>query len=651
MNPRSPHARRRRALFFALTFLSSGLASALMFDILRANGLTALEGASLALFFILFTWIAGAFWTAVFGFCIRLRGRDRWVISARQAEGLAVRHRVAIVMPVYNEDTTRVMAGLTSVWSSLAAEPEQHAFDLFILSDTRKEEIAVAEELGWREFVARHNAAGRVFYRRRTENTGRKAGNIADFVRRWGAAYESMIVLDADSIMTGHALVTLARLIDAHPQVGLIQTAPLPAGRETLFARYVQFAAHLNGPMLSSGLAFWQLGEANYWGHNAIIRLAPFATACALPRLPGHAPLGGEILSHDFVEAAFMRRAGYQVWLVPDLEGSWEEVPSNIIDYAARDRRWAQGNMQHLRVIPLRGLNWLSRLHMLTGVLSYATSPMWFAVLIITSIITCQEALQAYQYFQPGTYTLFPTWPEYRQGEIVALLGATVVVLLLPKTLGTLLALCKTRLRRGFGGGVRLIASLFVEQIFSMLLAPPMMVFHSSFVVSTLAGRPVAWNTQERGDRGVTFREALARHRWHVLLGLVWGVSIWLMAPKFIWWILPVIAGLILSVPLTMISSHAGVGRFARRCGLLLTPEEVNTPWEIAAIRLGREAEEASARAGAGPVPPVPTSDGTPAGPAPVALPEPAPLTMEAVAPVYVLHRRSARPPLRSRAA
>ncbi|MGH8258496.1 MAG: glucans biosynthesis glucosyltransferase MdoH, partial [Steroidobacteraceae bacterium] len=334
----------------------------------------------------------------------------------------------------------------------------------FILSDTRKDDIAAQEDAAWRRFVQRHGAAGRVFYRRRADNAGRKAGNIADFVRRWGGAYAHMVILDADSVMSGHALVTLARLMDAHPEVGIIQTAPLPAGRDTLFARMVQFGARLNGPMLSSGLAFWQLGEANYWGHNAILRLAPFAKSCALPRLRGSAPLGGEILSHDFVEAAFMRRAGYEVWLLADLEGSWEEVPSNIIDFAARDRRWAQGNLQHLGVLRMRGLHWLNRLHMLTGVLSYATSPIWFLVLIFSSILTCETALKGHQYFSPGLYSLFPTWPEYREGEIEILLTGTVIVLLLPKLLGATLAWLSPTLRRGFGGGARLGASLLLEQ-------------------------------------------------------------------------------------------------------------------------------------------------------------------------------------------
>src|SRR5580692_11265215 len=455
-------ARRRRLLFFGLTLTSSVLASLLMLDILRANSLTVLEAMSLVLFFGLFTWISGAFWTAVAGFVIRLKGGDPKVMQAHDADGLAIHSRIALVMPVYNEDPRRTTAGLDAIWSSLARQAESAAFDLFILSDTRRGDIGAAEEAAWRGLVAKHGAQGRIFYRRRAQNVARKSGNIADFVRNWGAAYSHMIVLDADSVMSGKALVTLARLMDANPDVGIIQTAPLPVGRETLFARMVQFGARLNGPMLSSGLAFWQLGEANYWGHNAIIRLQAFAGHCDLPKLPGKPPLGGEILSHDFVEAAFMRRAGYQVWLVPDLVGSWEEVPSNVIDYAARDRRWAQGNMQHLGLLPMRGLHWLSRIHLITGVLSYATSPIWLIVLALSSVIVCMEALQGIQYFEPGSYSLFPSWPESRATEIVALLSITLSILLMPKVLGATLALVNSKLRREYGGGFRLVASVLV---------------------------------------------------------------------------------------------------------------------------------------------------------------------------------------------
>src|SRR6266403_1434799 len=256
-------AARRRVLFFGLTFMTSLFLTGLMWDILRANGFTALEKTGLALFFILITWITGAFWTAFIGFVIRLRGRDKAAIHPDEVVGHTLSGRTAVIMPIYNEDTQRVFAGLDVIWSSLKAEPQQAMFDLFILSDTRKPEIGAAEEIAWQQLVERQGGQGRMFYRRREQNIGRKAGNIADFVRSWGGAYDYAVVLDADSIMTGNALVSLAGLMDKHPEAGIMQTLPMPAGRETLFARLIQFAARLNSPMLANGLVYWQLGEGN----------------------------------------------------------------------------------------------------------------------------------------------------------------------------------------------------------------------------------------------------------------------------------------------------------------------------------------------------------------------------------------------------
>ncbi|HLK71808.1 MAG TPA: glucans biosynthesis glucosyltransferase MdoH, partial [Steroidobacteraceae bacterium] len=617
----------RRCLFFGLTLLSALTGGMLMLDIVRAAGLTSLQISGLVMFTALFTWIAGAFWTAVAGFIVRLRGGDPAVLAATRSEHSPLHSRTAIVAPIYNEDTDRVFAGIEAIWRSLMQQREQGCFDLFVLSDTRSSEIARAEELAWRALVARVGAGGRLFYRRRKENIGRKAGNIAEFVRNWGGAYDYMVVLDADSIMSGQSLVSLAQIMDSHPRIGIVQTLPLLVGRDTFFARLLQFNTRLNGPMFAAGLAFWQLGEGNYWGHNAIIRLKPFAEHCALPRLPGSPPFGGEILSHDIVEAAFMRRANYQVWLLPDIPGSWEEIPSNIIDYAARDRRWAQGNLQHLGVMPMRGLHWLSRIHMLTGILSYTTSPMWLLVLVLSSILTISAALSTHQYFQPGMYSLFPSWPQYRDGEIAALLSMTVVLLILPKLLGATLALRERGLRRGFGGAPRLLVSVFIEQIMSMLMAPTMMLFHSSFVIRALLGRNVGWDAQSRGDRGIGWLEALRRHGWHVCLGLAWGGLILWLAPAFIWWLMPVIVGMLLPVPFTVLTSRASIGRRLRAAGLLLTPEESAPPPEL--LTLMRHE----------PLLPAPDAE-----PAAVSVPQRVPLTMVPEPASYVLGLWHQRP-------
>ncbi|MGC1729501.1 MAG: glucans biosynthesis glucosyltransferase MdoH [Steroidobacteraceae bacterium] len=577
--------RVRRTFFFGLTLLSALGAGGLLLNVLEVNGngLTGIELLGLLLFFGLFAWIAGSFWTAIAGFVIQLVGRDPAGLDPAEVAGRPLLARIAIVMPIYHEDPDRVGAGLDAVWSSLAHQAEQAAFDLFILSDSYDPEIALAEEAMYQRLVARHKAVGRVFYRRRTDRSEHKAGNIADFVRRFGYGYECMIVLDADSIMSGEALVTLARLMEAHPEIGILQTLPLPVGRETLFARLIQFGARMQSPMLATGLAYWQLGESNYWGHNAIVRLRPFARHCRLPKLSGRPPFGGAILSHDFVEAAFMRRAGYEVRQLPDVIGSWEEVPANVIDYAARDRRWTQGNLQHARVLRSPGLHPLSRMHFVTGILAYVSSPMWLALLVLSSVLSAIEAAKLPQYFLPGLHSL-PHWPTIRTGEAMAAFVLTLVVLLLPKVLGAYLALRDPRLRRGFGGAGRLCASLLVEQFFSMLLAPSMMLFHSAFVAQTLLGRTVSWNAQARGDRGVTVREAFKRQTWQLIFGVVWAVIMLRAALQFFWWLSPVLAGLILGVWLTVWTSRVSAGRLARRWGLLLIPEETAPPTELAAL-------------------------------------------------------------------
>jgi membrane glycosyltransferase len=585
----------RRTAFFGLTLLTAVTGGFLMFDILRANGMGPLEVTGLIMFVLLFIWISGAFWTAVAGFVVRLVGHDPAALHAETDPLRPLKGRTAVVTPICNEDTVRVFAGLDAVWSSLAAQPQAASFDFFILSDTRRPEIAALEEKAWRAMVARRGAGGRLFYRRRTENVGRKAGNIAEFVRNWGGAYDYMVVLDADSVMSGQSLVSLAQTMDSHPGVGIIQALPLLAGRETVFARLLQFAVRLNGPMFGSGIAFWQLGESNYWGHNAIVRLKPFADYCSLPRLRGSPPFGGEIMSHDIVEAALMRRAGYRIWLIPDIDGSWEEVPTNVIDFAARDRRWAQGNLQHLGVMPMRGLHWLSRIHMLTGILSYVTSPMWLLVLILSSIVTSIQAVTGHQYFQPGAHSLFPSWPQYRNGEIAVLLSMTVTILMLPKLLGASLALRSRSLRAAFGGAGNLMRGVLFEQLMSMVLAPTMMLFHTSFVLRALLGRSVGWDAQSRGDRGISWREGFMRHQWHLLLGLVWGGAILALAPKFIWWMMPVLLGMLVAVPYTVLTSRASLGRALRARGWLLTPEETAPPPELAAVAAARPDETALA--------------------------------------------------------
>src|SRR5690606_31735923 len=424
----------------------------LMLDILRANSLTVLEGVILLLFLVTFGWIVVSFWSAVAGFLLQWLRRDPLTL-ARQAPVPAapIRTRTALVMPVYNEDTRRVVAGFEATLCDLAAAGEAHHFDFFLLSDSTDEQVARTERAAWQALCERLPAAlrARVFYRRRTRNTGRKVGNLKDFCERWGGEYEHMIVLDADSVMRAGCLLDMVRLMQANPRCGLIQTVPIPVRSTTFFGRFVQFAAALYSPMLATGMSFWQMDAANYWGHNAIIRTRAFITCCGLPPLPGKPPLGGDILSHDFVEAAMLRRAGWQVLLRADLGGSYEEVPSNMIDYAKRDRRWVQGNIQHLGLLGAAGLHPVSRLHFLFGAVAYIASLLWLLMLVLSTVDAVFRALHSEIYFA-NAYQLFPDWPIVRIGLIVSLVVITVVLLLLPKVLGVLIALRDRR--RAFGG-------------------------------------------------------------------------------------------------------------------------------------------------------------------------------------------------------
>jgi len=576
LEPKAKWAFWRRGLMALLVLGSTAGATWLMGVVLGTNSLTFAEGAVLTVFAVSFGWIALSFWAAVAGFVLSMLGRHPVTLRCESAADGAVpalRTRTAVLMPIYNEDTRRVFAGLAATYRSVEATGQLAQFDFFVLSDTTDPDIWVAEEAQWHDTCRALGAGGRLFYRHRAANVGRKAGNIAEWVRTQGGAYETMVVLDADSVMEGDTIVRLAGLMETNPKAGIIQTLAIAANRTTLFARWLQFASRLYGPLLAVGHSFWWVGEGNYYGHNAIIRTRAFAAHCGLPKLPGKAPLGGEIMSHDFVEAACMRRGGWHVWFLPELRGSYEEIPSNIIDYAVRDRRWAQGNLQHARILKAPRLHGVSRLHMAMGVLAFVASPLWLLLLFLSSYVVIQQALAGHAYFLPG-YNLFPIWPEYRPLESQALLAVTAAVLFLPKIFSLVLTLGGRARRVSFGGAGRLLRSAVAEMVFSLLLAPVMMLFHSKFVFTILAGSSVGWASQPRDDRGITWLEAARRHTVHSLIGLAWGGVVFWYAIDFLWWVAPIVLGMALAIPLNVFSSRTGAGLAMQRGGFFWTPEE-----------------------------------------------------------------------------
>ncbi len=484
--------------------------------------------------------------------------------------------RTAILMPLYNEDPGRVFAGIRAIWQSMQETAESDVFEFFILSDTRDVNTWVREECEWYRLCEEMNAHGRIFYRKRKENVARKSGNIADFVERWGDRYRYMIVLDADSIMAGDTLVRMVRMMEANTDTALIQAPPVPVNHETLFARILQFASAAYGPIFTAGASFWQLGSSNFWGHNAIIRVAPFAAHCGLPSLPGREPFGGVILSHDFVEAAMLRRAGWRVWLAYELKGSYEELPPTLIDYAKRDRRWCEGNLQHSRLINARNLHPASRLHFAMGVMSYLSSPLWMLFLLVAGIDAYVQAQAIPVYFFSDR--IEPVWPVSFKVEMNIVLMFTLAMLFLPKLMALIVIAASRTQRRGFGGIVRATISALLESVFSILVAPILMLYQSRFVWAILFRRTIGWPSQQRGDHRTHFGEAVSAHRMHTLIGLTAGLLSYFYVPDFFWWLSPVLCGAVLSIPLSMLTSISQLGRLARKLGLFMTPEEQQRP-------------------------------------------------------------------------
>ena len=543
-----------------------------MYKVVSVGGTTGLEWMLLILFVANFSWIALAFSSAAVGFA--------WMVFvARKPPELppALTTTTAVVMPIYNEAPERVFAALQAMYEDVATTGLGGAFDWFLLSDTTNPDVFVAEERAFVEMRDRLGGDASIYYRHRRSNTARKAGNIADFVTRWGGRYDHMLVLDADSLMLGRAIVTLAASMEADPDAGIIQTLPLIINRNTLFARLQQFAARIYGPVIAAGLSCWMGRDGNYWGHNAIIRTRAFADHCGLPHLRGKPPMGGHVLSHDFVEAAFIRRAGYAVYMLPILGGSYEESPPSLIDLSARDRRWCQGNLQHSRIMLARGLHLASRQHFATGIFAYLASPLWMLQLIVGMVLVLQASYVKPEYFS-SEFSLVPAFPRFDAERSLELFGITMIVLLMPKLFGLLQSLIQSETRKGCGGFFGLILSAVFEVIMSALLAPVMMLIQTGHVVHFLFGFDTGWDPQRRDDGSVAFLAIVRRHRSHVLFGLLALISGLLISPSLVAWMSPTIAGLLLAIFLSWATGLLSVGLALRRVGLLTTPEERQKP-------------------------------------------------------------------------
>ncbi|MDQ0587588.1 glucans biosynthesis glucosyltransferase MdoH [Variovorax paradoxus] len=585
-------AAQRRFAFMALTLLSTVVASVLFAGVQPDYDNVWLEYGQIGLYGLLSGWVVTGFVTALMGFYVSVRG-DKHALSVKQVahHPMNPEARTAIIMPICNEDVATVFAGLRATCESVAATGHAKQFDVFVLSDSYAPETAAAERAAWEDLRAAladspNQPQVEVYYRLRTRRTHRKAGNVADFCRRWGKDYRYMVVLDADSVMSGDCLASMVKLMEANPTAGIIQTATQAIGHVTLHARAQQFASRVTGRLFTLGMQFWQLGESHYWGHNAIIRVEPFMKHCALAPIKGTGGMSGGIMSHDFVEAALMRRAGYNVWLCADLVGSYEQQPPDLLAELQRDRRWCQGNLQNARLMAEPGIHPVHRAMFVTGTMAYASAPLWLAFLTLGTALWLSGS------------SLISSW-SVLPAELAGLWVWTLCLLFLPRLLGIAAVLMRGE-QRQYGGLWGLVKSSVLESGLAIVQAPVRMLAHSLFVLVALTGIKLDWKSPPREAAAVPWKVAVSQLAPMSLVVGALALGVAMIDPSALIWLMPVGLPLLLAIPLTVLTSQIALGTSLRDRGFLLIPEESRSPavlrraW-MHALRLARPAALATA--------------------------------------------------------
>ena len=552
-----------RTIAVLVPLVAGGGAAALFIQYSSAAGLTPWAWVSAALLTLSTAWLAWGAMLALVGL---------WPTPRAVPSAATIRGRTCVLMPVCNEDPAPTFARVAAMMAALKDAPATIHFA--ILSDSSRPETMAGEAYWFSRLMAETGGEGRLFYRRRERNTGRKAGNIADFFRRSGAAYDYAVILDADSLMEPTTILQMIRRMEAEPRLGLIQTLPVIVRAGSIFGRAMQFAAAFYSPVFARGLARLQGGAGPFWGHNAIVRTRAWAESCGLPELPGSPPFGGHILSHDIVEAAMLARAGWDVRVDPDLGGSYEEGPESLIEYARRDRRWCQGNLQHSRVVTAAGLLGWSRLSMALGIVSYIAPVFWAGFLI--AAVADRATLPPPDYF-PDPHQFFPVFPSDETAKAIGLFLGIIGLLVMPKLLIVLEAEV-TRRARGFGRTSDVVLSSVLDLLLSSLIAPVMMAYQTRSVFQVLRGADGGWPPNRRGEARLTVAEAFEASHFIVTLGLAGFVAAWHWGAGLLPWLLPVLLPMILAPALIAWTSRPAASRT-----LFATPEERSLPPILAA--------------------------------------------------------------------
>jgi membrane glycosyltransferase len=536
--------RRLGAIVFSL--IVSVAATDLFIRYADTDGMTALDVFRCALIAITTLWLA---WGAALSLLGLFHLHEP---PARLPDDQPIRGRTAILVPVYNEDPVATFSRVAAMDEGLAALGASALFDFALLSDTTSQEIADEEALWWARLVTERAGDGRIFYRRRSVNTGKKAGNIEEFMRRSGAAYDYALILDADSLMDPRTVVEMVRRMEAEPQLGLLQTLPTIIHARSFFGRAMQFSASYFSPVFARGVAMLQGNEGPFWGHNALVRVRAFAESCGLPQLSGKPPFGGHIMSHDYVEAALLARAGWKVRLDPDLEASFEESPENLLEHAKRDRRWCQGNMQYVKLVLAPNLRFWSRLVFAQGIMAYVASPIWL-LFLITSMAAPFFARRP-DYF-PEPHFPFPIFPADETFVAVVLVTGIWCLLVLPKMVIVLRGVITGDNGR-FGGTFAALVSTFAEVVFSSFLAPLMLWFQSRAVLQVLFGVDGGWSTANRGGGRMSLNDAWLASRWIVVSGVLTLGFTFLAARGMIAWLVPIAGPMAISPLLIWLTSQ-----------------------------------------------------------------------------------------------
>lgn len=561
LNTRPQGLTARRFAVFGSTLVVAMLAMIAPVILCAREGFQPLEIVSLVLFGVLISAIACWFCSSLAGLIVLLTGRVQDDMDFAPYPPMP-KGRTALLMPLYNEDARAALARLGALDASIARLGASEAFDLFVLSDSTKDEAAAAEMQAC--IALRAQAGSNLYYRRRTENVERKAGNIADWTRTFGGAYDFMVVLDADSTMAGETVLRLVDAMERNPGVGLIQTAPTIIKAQTVFARLSQFGVRLYGRVAAAGLAWWAGSEASYWGHNAILRTRAFADCAGLPHLEGRKPFGGHIMSHDVVEAALLRRAGWAVHVTAALDGSSEETPPTVTDFIRRDHRWCQGNLQHIALIGAKGLNPTSRLQLAMGCMAYISSPLWFASLVVGMAMQLQNPVDWASFW----YILNP---ELSPFMLASLLGA--VMLIGPKIMGFILVLSRPGERRAFGGARQIAKGMAMEIALSAALAPILMVANTKAILKIVSGHDAGWATQQRDADGLAWSDAFRAMRWQMATGVMFVMALF-VRPDLATWFAPIVLPLLFAAPIAVFTSRVSTGEAFAKKGWLVTPEE-----------------------------------------------------------------------------